>query len=192
MPLSDQVETKLSWILDDAYPLARSSVIYAEVITGELNYSGIAELRDVLDHIHRALETENVTDALNDLEAAYEHIRRGAVESVQRAATKTFFDAIKIIRYPSWVYKVLFLEVPEKGRVRTLRMTAMKKIADGRSHKSDKGRWKESIKDFMESIDASLEIIDMNPTKNQIRFQLFIIACGAATLLALLKAFNII
>lgn len=181
MPISPEVEAKLAWILDEAYPIARHSVIFAEVITGELNYSGIGELRDVLDHIHRALN-ENDVDALKDLEAAYEHIRRGAVESIQRAATKTYFDALKVIRYPNWLYKVLLLEVPDKGRVRDLRMRAMEKIANGRSHKSDKGKWEESIKDFKDAIDASFKIIDMNPTKNQVRFQIFVIICGLVTI----------
>ena len=60
-----------------------------------------------MDHIQRALDTDNEEDALKDLEAAYEHIRRGAVESLQRAATKTFFDALQVIRYPNLMYKIL-------------------------------------------------------------------------------------
>ncbi|MBC8521412.1 MAG: hypothetical protein H8D26_05415 [Methanomicrobia archaeon] len=56
MPISPNIESKLKWILDDAYPIARNSVIYAEVVTGDLNYSGIGELRDVMDHIQRALK----------------------------------------------------------------------------------------------------------------------------------------
>lgn len=189
MPISPNIESKLKRILDDAYPIARNSVIYAEIVTGELNYSGIAELRDVLDHIQRALNMDNEKDALKDLESAYEHVRRGAVESVQRAATKTYFDAIKVIRYPNWLYKVLLLEVPDKGEVRDLRMKAMEKIAKGRSHKSDKGKWKESIKDFKDAVDASFKIIDMNPTKAQVRFQLFVIICGLVTISSLIFAF---
>lgn len=185
MSISPNIESKLKWMLDDAYPIARHSVIYAEVVTGELNYSGIGELRDVLDHIQRALDMDNEEDALKDLEAAYEHIRRGAVESLQRAATKTYFDALKVIRYPNWLYKVLLLEVPDKGRVRDLRMQAMEKIANGRSHKSDKGKWKESIKDFEDAVDASFKIIDMNPTKNRVRFQIFVIICGLVTIFSL-------
>ena len=185
MPISPKMESKLKWMLDDAYPVARQSVIYAEVVTGELNYSGIGELRDVLDHIQRALDMDNEEEALKDLEAAYEHIRRGAVESIQRAATKTYFDALKVIRYPNWLYKILLLEVPDKGRIRDLRMLAMEKIANGRSHKSDKGKWKESIKDFKDAVDASFKIIDMNPTKNQVRFQIFVIICGLVTIFSL-------
>jgi tetratricopeptide (TPR) repeat protein len=190
MSISPNIESKLKWLLYDAYPIARHSVIYAEVVTGELNYSGISELRDVLDHIQRALDMDNEEDALKDLESAYEHIRRGAVESVQSAATKTYFDALKVIRYPNWLYKVLLLEVPDKGQVRGLRMNAMEKIARGRSHKSDKGKWLDSIKDFKEAIDDSFKIIDMNPTKAQVRFQLFVIICGLVTISSLIFAFR--
>jgi hypothetical protein len=44
----------------------------------------MAELRDVLDHIKRALNADNEEEALKDLEAASEHIRRGAVENRER------------------------------------------------------------------------------------------------------------
>ncbi|MBC8521413.1 MAG: hypothetical protein H8D26_05420 [Methanomicrobia archaeon] len=58
----------------------------------------------------------------------------------------------------------------------------MEKIASGRSHKSDKGKWKESIKDFKDAIDYSFKIIDMNPTKAQVRLQIFAIICGLVTI----------
>jgi len=61
----------------------------------------------------------------------------------------------------------------------------MEKMANGRSHKSDKGKWKETIKDFKDAVDASFKIIDMNPTKNQVRFQIFIIICGLVTIFSL-------
>ena len=189
MGISQNTESKLKWVLDDAYPLARHSVIYSEVVMGELNYTGIAELRDALDHIQRALDTDNEKEALKDLESAYEHIRRGAVESLQRAATKTFFDALQVIKYPHWTYKILFLEVPDKGHVRDLRMKAMEKIASGRSQKSNKGKWKNAIKDFEDAIDASIEITNTNPTKVEFRFQLLTIVAIIITIASPLLSF---
>lgn len=189
MVISPITESKLKWVLDDAYPLARHSVIYSEVVMGELNYSGIAELRDVLDHIQRARDTDNEEDALKDLDAAYEHIRRGAVESLQRAATKTFFDALQVIKYPNLMYKILLHEVPDKGQIRDLRMKAMEKIANGRSHKSDKGKWKNSIEDFKDAIDASNEIIDKLPNKAEFRFRLLTIVGLIITIASPLLSF---
>lgn len=186
--LSAAVTKKLSELLEGAYPVARNSLIYAEVVTGEFNYLGVAELRDVLDHIKRAVSTSDEEEALKDIEAANEHIRRCAVESVQRAATKTFFDALKVVRYPHWIYKVLLLDLPDKERIRDLRMTAMEKIASGRSHKSDKSQWITSLKDFETAIDSCFEIIDMCPSKNQIRFQAFSIVCGIITIVSLVVA----
>lgn len=130
------------------YHLSRDAIIYSEVVTGELNYKGMGELRDVLEHLQRAINTNNEEEALNDLTEAYEHIRRAAVESVQRAASKEYFETLETIRIPSLAFRVAFLEVPEKGKVRELRMDAMKKIAKGRSNKADKDKWENSIEDF--------------------------------------------
>lgn len=75
--LSPKVLSALTELLDEVYPLARDAVIYAEIMTGEFNYVGIAELRNVLEHIRRALNTADEEEALRDLEAAHEHLRRG-------------------------------------------------------------------------------------------------------------------
>ena len=153
--LSPPITKELSELLEVYYPIARHSMIYSEVVMGEFNYLGVAELRDVLDHIKRAVNTSNEEEALKDIEAAHEHVRRCAVESMQRAATKTFFDAMQVIRYPHWTYKILLLDVPDKKRGRELRMKAMKYIASGRSHKSDKSQWIASIKEFETSINLT-------------------------------------
>lgn len=185
--LSIAVTEKLSELLEVHYPVARQSMIYAEVVTGEFNYIGVAELRDVLDHIKRAVNASDEENALNDIADAHEHVRRCAVESVQRAATKTFFDALRVIRYPHWMYRLLLLDVPDKKYARKLRMIAMDKIASGRSHKSDKSQWITSLDDFKTSIDASLEIVDMFPSKNQVRIQVFIIICGLIAIFSFLR-----
>lgn len=182
--LSPKVLSALTELLDEVYPLARDAVIYAEIMTGEFNYVGIAELRDVLEHIRRALNTADEEEALRDLEAAHEHLRRGGVESVQRAATKTYSDALQIIKYPNWVYKVLFLEVADEGRVRELRMIARKKIECGRSRKSNKSEWTDALKDFKDAIESSYEIIDKCPNKTKFRSQLFFIICGCITIIS--------
>jgi len=37
-PLSPKILSKLNELLEDVYPIARDSVIYAEVVTEEFNY----------------------------------------------------------------------------------------------------------------------------------------------------------
>jgi len=65
----------------------------------------------------------------------------------------------------------------------------MKKIASGRSHKSDKSKWIGAIKDFKDAIDSSFEIIDMSSSKTQVRSQLFFIFCGVVTVISLIFTF---
>lgn len=67
-------------------------------------------------------------------------------------------------------------------------MMAMEKIASGRLHKSDKSQWITSLKDFETAIDSCFEIIDICPSKNQIRFQAFSIICGIITIVSLVVA----
>ena len=45
---------KIKWLLKEVYPLSRDAIIYYEVLTGEMNYSGMSELRDSFEHIKRA------------------------------------------------------------------------------------------------------------------------------------------
>jgi len=112
------VLARIREILGEAYHFSRDATIYSEVVTGEINYKGMGELRDVLEHLQRSINTDDEEDALNDLTEAYEHLRRAAVESVQRAASKEYFEALKSIKIPSLALKVAFLEVPDKGKVR--------------------------------------------------------------------------
>lgn len=191
--ISPEVLLKLRETLSEPYHLSRDATIYAEVVTGELNYRGMGELRDALEHIQRAINAKKDNEANENITEAYEHLRRGGVESVQLAANKIFIETLKAIRIPSLALRLSFLEVPDKNKVRELRMLAMKKIADGRAHKSDKDKWMESIKDFKTTIETCFELQDMYPTKVQVRYNLFIVFCGVITiasfLLFLLVAF---
>lgn len=148
----------------------------------------MGELRDVVEHIQRAVNTDNENDALNDLTEAYEHLRRAGVESVQRAASKVYFDALESINTPSFALRIAFLEVPDKGKVRKLRMDAMKKIAEGRSNKADKDKWIQSIESFMTAIDYCFELKDMFPSGTEVKYRLLNISFGIITVISLVIA----
>lgn len=187
-PLSPVVLDRLREILGEAYHVSRDATIYSEVVTGEINYKGMGELRDVLEHLQRSINTDNEEDALNDLTEAYEHLRRAGVESVQGAASKVYFDALKTINTPSLALKVACLEVPDKGKVRDLRMNAMKNIVEGRSNKADKDKWVLSIRNFTTTIDSCYKLQDMFPSSAEVKYRLFNIAFGIITILSLLIA----
>jgi hypothetical protein len=186
--LSPEVFGKLKEIFEEPYLLSRNTAIYSEVVTGELIYRGMGELRDVLEHIRRVLNSNDDDEAMNNIIEAYEHLRRGAVESIQQAANKIYLDTINVIKTPPFFAKLLFLEVPDKSKVRKLRMETMKQIAEGRLQKSDKDKWMDSINNFKTAIELCFELQDIYPTKNEIKYRIFNISCGIVTIISLLIA----
>jgi tetratricopeptide (TPR) repeat protein len=153
-------------LLSDVYPLARQTLIYAETITGEMEYKGAGEFRDVLEHIKRAIvDAENDDEARDDITEAYEHLRRAAVESAQRAASKSYAEMLKTIRFPSFLHRIALVSLPDKKTVNPLRSIAIHGIEEGRYLKSDKERWPESIEEFKKAIDACNQILELYPSR---------------------------
>jgi hypothetical protein len=163
---------RLLELLQEAYPVSRDATIYSEVVMGEINFKGITELRDVLEHINRALNVENEAEALDNITEAYEHLRRAGVESLQRAAIKEYYDVLNSIRVPNWGFRLALVDIPDRGRVRELRMDAMKHIADGRIHKSNKGEWLQALEDFKSAIDCCAELKNIFPTKVETNYRI--------------------
>ena len=188
-PLSPIVLSTLREIMGHPYQLSRDSIVYSEVVTGELNYKGMGELRDVLEHLQRAINTNEEEEALNDLTEAYEHMRRAAVESVQRAATKEYFETLQVMRMPSLAFRAAFLEVPDKGKVRELRMNAMRKIAKGRSNKADKDKWQSSIEDFKIAIENCSELKNIFPSSIEVKYRIMNLSFGLITVISLIYAY---
>jgi hypothetical protein len=139
-----------------------------------------------MDHIKRALTHDEEEKALHDLDRAFEHLRRGGTESIQRAATKSFFGALKYLNTPSIALKITCLDIPNQKKIRQLKRKAMNKIAEGRTHKADKKTWTAAIDSFRESIELSNEIEDSFPEKTAIRWRLIILAFGTVTILSLI------
>ena len=153
-------------LLSDVYPLARQTLIYAETITGEMEYKGAGEFRDVLEHIKRAIvDAENDDEARDDITEAYEHLRRAAVESAQRAVSKSYAEMLKTIRFPSFLHRIALVSLPDKKTVNPLRSIAIHGIEEGRYLKSDKERWPESIEEFKKAIDACNQILELYPSR---------------------------
>ncbi|MCJ7445757.1 MAG: hypothetical protein MUO26_14760 [Methanotrichaceae archaeon] len=186
MSLSPAVLERITTIFKEVYPFSRDATIYAEVVSGQSQIKGITELRDALEHLNRAITTEDEECALDNLTEAYEHLRRAGIESVQRAATKLYWECLEAIKTPSIIYKLAFLEVPDNNRIRELRMNAMRKIADGRMHKSDRNTWIQSIHEFTEAIEYCFELKDMIPSKKDAKFRILGLVFGIITTLSLI------
>jgi hypothetical protein len=54
----------------------------------------------------------------------------------------------------------------------------MRKIADGRKHKSDRNAWIQSIQDFSQAIDYCFELKDMIPSKKDANYRIILLALG--------------
>ncbi|MCX6699117.1 MAG: hypothetical protein NTV68_04185 [Methanomicrobiales archaeon] len=166
-------------LLADVYPLARQSLIYAETVTGEMEYKGAGEFRDVLEHIKRAIvDAESDDEARDDITEVYEHLRRAAVESVQRAASKSYAEMLKTIRFPSVIHRLTLVSPPDKKIVNPLRSIAIQGIEEGRYLKSDKERWPESIEKFKKSIDACNQVLELYPSRTDSIIRLITIYCA--------------
>lgn len=178
-------------LFEDVYPISRHALIYSEIVTGESNYKGMAEMRDVLEHLNSALFSNDAEYALDNITEAYEHLRRSAVESLQKAATKLFNDCIKCIKTPSLIYWFAFLEIPDNNMVRELRMNAMKKIVEGRSAKAKRDEWTQAVDNFMEAIDYCFELQDMFPSRRDAIYRIIALyATIGGLLLGLWAIFN--
>ena len=163
---------KVEWLLKDFYPLSRDAIIYTEIVTGEMNYSGMSELRDTMEHMRRAFFSSTEEEINKEMESAFEHLRRGGTESLQRAAIQKFGKAIDLLEIPSIGLKMAFFEISESKKLRELRRKAIVKLNEGRCLKSDKCSWIDAMQCFRDVIETSFNIIDMYPPKAEIRFRI--------------------
>ncbi len=136
---SPQVLEDLKDVLGEKYDYAISVVTYAEVKSLEFNYTGMAEFRDALTHVKRALYTNDERNALEELNSASEHIRRAAVESMQEYVETRYVNLRRRMYLPSmyWFRR-------NDKRIKELESELKKNIIDGRSAKPSK-KWRESI-----------------------------------------------
>lgn len=154
--LSPQVLEDLKDVLGEKYDYAISVVTYTEVKSLEFNYTGMAEFRDALTHVKRALYTNDERNALEELNSASEHIRRAAVESMQEYVETRYVNLRRRMYLPSmyWFRR-------NNKRIKELESELKKNIIDGRTAKPSK-KWLEAIKYFKDAennLDQLEEII---------------------------------
>ena len=82
---------------DEKYGYAAAVVTYCEAKSRKFLYSGMAEFRDALSHIQRALNAKNEKTLFEETNSASEHIRRAGVESMQEYIESRYDDFDKRI-----------------------------------------------------------------------------------------------
>ncbi len=150
-----------------------------------MNYFGMSELRDSMEHIRRAFFSNTEEEPNKEMESAFEHLRRGGTESLQRAAIQKLGKAIDLLEIPSIGLKMAFVEISESKKLRELRRKAIVKLNEGRCLKSDKGSWIDAMQYFRDVIETSFNIIDMYPPKAEIRFRIVQIFSFVITVISL-------
>ena len=93
IPNSDFLIENLKNVLsDETYGYASSVITYCETQSLTYTYVGMAELRDALTHIHRALFATDKDKISIEMVSVREHIRRAAVESMQEYVETKYFQ----------------------------------------------------------------------------------------------------
>lgn len=169
--LSPKVYKKLLDVLGNDYQYATLVVTYSEVQASEFDYIGMAEFRDALTHVKRAIFTGEESVAFDELNSASEHIRRAAVESMQ-AYVEGKYASIKRRLYLNVRNKKYILELEEKIR---------ENIINGRNVKPFK-EWKEAIGYFkkaetlLNQLDEEAPLIDMRV--NRLKLLIYLLIAG--------------
>lgn len=140
--LSPSISKKLKELLGEKYDYAVAVIIYTEVKSLEFNYSGMAELRDALHHVKKAIFAENDTEALDEINNASDHIRRAATESMEDYIESRFINFIRRKSLPG-----LYWSKYNKAKLKDLENQLKEYIYQGRLAKPSK-EWEQSIAYF--------------------------------------------
>lgn len=180
MPHSPRIIRELEEILDRPLNVSQEAFVFAEIVTGDMVYVGMAEFRDAVFHISRALQTDSEDEALSNLDAAFEHIRRAGVESVEWAAARRYKEVKRIIQTPFFLSKLILGKRKEK--ILLIERQVRKLLIDGRKKKSEKGRWVEAIRDYKLAIEKTDKLYELCPTKFDYWTRVFFLIAALATL----------
>jgi tetratricopeptide (TPR) repeat protein len=169
--LSPKVYQKLLEVLGDDYQYATQVVTYSEVQGCEFDYVGMAEFRDALTHVRRAIYATDDSVAFDELNSISEHIRRAAVESMQEYVED---------KYAS-IKRRLYLNVKNKKHVLEMEQNIKENIFRGREAKPSK-KWREAIGYFkqaetlLDQLDNELPLIDAHADRVKLGIYILIAA----------------
>jgi hypothetical protein len=168
---SDFILNQLKELLsDDTYGYATAVVTYCETKSLSYNYIGMAEFRDALTHVQRALYEEDESKIYNEINSAAEHIRRAAVESMQEYIELKYADIRKRILISDFTLFVARYKKPSKVVLADSENLIKNNIILGREAKPRK-EWQEAIGYFRKA-EAELEKLDsLLPTVKEVQDQ---------------------
>lgn len=187
LPAAPQTTTKNSIIIDrlltllrEQYlPYVKDAILWLEVHTGERSKRAVHELRDALDHIAIAVQTDiKEEEALKSLDAVEEHFRRAAVEPAEWVALEQLRKLLKIKQNGFWWWKLFFLKPPDSKDFNDKIYKGQEFIAQGRHFKGIS--LSESYKNFKEGYIVFRKLLDeVQPAELNSRiFAVVLVAIG--------------
>jgi len=170
--ISSKVEERLKEVLGtENYDYATAVVTYSEAKSLEYIYSGMAEFRDSLTHIKRAIFSEKEDKSLEELDLAFEHIRRAAVESIQLYVENKFKDISDRAYSPKRKYWLSGTKRMDLNEFRNREKKIKEYLFMAREAKPHK-EWQKSIACF-KKVEEELEELDgLLPTDKQLNYNI--------------------
>lgn len=168
-PISPDVESKIREVLGKNFDYAISVVAYSETKSLIYNYTGMAEFRDALTHVKRAVFADNDNLAISEMDSAAEHIRRAAVESMQEYV-ETRYKSVRDRAYtPVPKYYSILQKGPNIKLIKEKEELIKEYIFKGREAKPQKN-WEDAIAFFQKAEEVLIELDMILPTKKQLNF----------------------
>jgi len=171
--LESKVYDKLKEILsEDNYGYASDVVTYSEMEGLEFNYTGMAEFRDALTHIKRSIFTNDESKAMEELNSAFEHIRRAAVESMEEYIETKYANIRKRIVDPTYTFWLMSFNRPDRKIIMDTERIIKENIRMGREAKPRK-EWQTAIGYFKIAEKELINLDKIVPTIDEINRRLY-------------------
>lgn len=153
---------------DETYGYATTVVTYCETKSLSFNYIGMAEFRDALTHIGRAINETDETKMSNEFSSAFEHIRRAAVESMQEYVELKYANVKKRLLVSDFKYFVSRYKKPQKDDIIKSEEIIKTNLVLGRTAKPKK-EWQIAIGYFKKAEDELDKLDAQLPTVKEIQ-----------------------
>jgi hypothetical protein len=164
---SEFILEKLRSVLsEDVFDYATTTYIYSETKSLTYNYIGMSEFRDALTHVKRAVNADSEQKVTSEMESAFEHIRRAAVESMQFYVETKFFDLRNRLKNP-FLYLFISTYKLDWKNIRRTEEEVKELLACARDSKP-KTEWREAIGFFYKAETEIEKLDEIIPSKEQI------------------------
>lgn len=120
-------------VLTNHYPHAKVAILSLEVMAKKRSERAVYELRDTLDHISIALNSDtSPSEARRHFAECHTHLRRSAVEPYEWMAEKKFLEIEKLAIKGRLLYRLTLLKPPDSSSMIEELRTIAELITKGR------------------------------------------------------------